>query len=226
MDSGTSWSLIDVNDVDVIGLAGSVLVECGTSLPIIQRRSDKMFCRFVVGSSPLQWFPASELNQLISEGRISPFDLPVALPSSGGTPQVEQPAVIYLNQEFITQAEVTLPAAIDGLACSWIHLPKETVATSATCLPRSIAEKLLNGWAEKILAKLDEHLTEERSPTSVERMLQLADLGLCAATNKSLRWRLYLRYGASMPPDRAPCIGSTRHAASRVVGKKHLFLHC
>gem|GEM_PF-3843555 len=202
MDSGTSWGLIDVKDVDVIGLAGSALVECGTSLPVIQRRSDQMFCRFVVGSTPLQWFPASELEQLISEGRISPFDSPVPLPTTGGTPNAEQPAVIYLNQEFITQADVTLPVAIDGVPCTWIRLPKEAVATSATCLPRSSAEKLLNGWAEKLLTKLDKHLTIERSASSVEHLLHLADLGLCAATNKSLRWRLYLRYGASMAPDR------------------------
>ena len=161
-----------------------------------------MVCRFVVGSAPLQWFPASELDQLVAEGRISPFDSVVPLPSTGDSSQAEQPAVIYLNQEFMTLADVTLPSAIDGLACSWIHLPKEAVTTFATCLPRSSSETLLNGWAEKLLAKLDQHLTEERSATSVERMLYLADLGLCAATNKSLRWRLYLRYGASMAPDR------------------------
>jgi len=202
VDNDKSWSLIDVNDVDVIGLAGSALVECGTSLPVIQRRSDKMFCRFVVGSAPLQWSPANELDRLISEGRISPFDSPVPLLLPAGSPQAEQPAVIYLNQEFMTQANVTLPVAIDGLPCTWSRLPKEAVATSASCLPKSIAEKLLDKWADKLLTKLDEHLSEERSPASVERMLHLADLGLCAATDKSLRWRLYLRYGSSMAPDR------------------------
>ena len=74
--------------------------------------------------------------------------------------------------------------------------------TWAACLPGDQAKAMLNEMAEKILDLLDAEISFTRNAEETGRLLQLADFGLCAATDKTLRWRLYLRYGAVLPPDR------------------------
>ena len=65
---------MSADDIEVIGLNGSTLVECGTSLPIARRRGDGMICSFVIGTMPLQWLPGTEFDRLIDEGRVCPFE--------------------------------------------------------------------------------------------------------------------------------------------------------
>lgn len=199
MGDATIGNMIDVDDIEVIGLAGSTLVECGTALPIVHRRGDGMFCRLVVGPEPLQWFPGSEFDHLVSTGRISPFEFPVLLPSSALS---EQPLVIYVNQVFLEALNTALPADWEGMPCVWTPMPRETVFTSAACLPGEKAKAVLNEMAETILERLDAGIPRNRNRDDNAALLQLTDFGLCAATDKNLRWRLYLRYGAALPADR------------------------
>ncbi len=224
MGDATTGSMIDVRDVEVIGLAGSTLVECGTAIPVARRLSDGKFCRFVVSPAPLQWFPGSEFDQLVSEGRVSPFESPVPLPSSAVAANPVQPLVLYMNQVFLAAAETTppadweekqcvwtsrnfhtvsqLPADREETQCVWTLLPHESVKTWAACLPGEQAKAMLNEMAEKILDRLDAGISFTRNSEETAKLLQLADFGLCAATDKTLRWRLYLRYGATLEPDR------------------------
>ena len=199
MGDATIGNMIDVDDIEVIGLAGSTLVECGTALPIVRRRGDGMFCRLVVGPEPLQWLPGSEFDHLVSEGRISPFEFPVLLPSSALS---EQPLVLYVNQVFLEALNTALPADWKGMPCVWTPIRGETVFTSAACLPADKAKAVLNEMAETILERLDAGIPCNRNRDDNAALLQLTDFGLCAATDKNLRWRLYLRYGAALPADR------------------------
>ena len=202
MGTNTTGPVMNVDDIEVIGLNGSTLVECGTSLPIARRRCDGMICSFVIGTVPLQWLPGAEFDRLIDEGRVCPFESPIPLPSPAVGADAVQPLVVYLNEQFVTTGGLVLPSTWQETSCVWTRLRGEPVETWATCLPEHLAKGMLDDWAERLLVQLDRGIADTATGSNTAKLLRLADLGLCAATNQLLRWRLYLRYGAAMEPDR------------------------
>src|SRR5205823_1097856 len=63
------------------------------------------------------------------------------------------------------------------------------------CASEAVVENLLNLWGRRLLERADDTLAQ--SQVDWVRALCTADLGLCAATEPGLRWRLYLRYAAA-----------------------------
>ena len=203
MGANDGGTVVDAGSVEVIGLNGATLVACGTSLPIVRRKSDGLICRLVVGTVP-QWLPESEFDRYLSEGRVSRLESAVPLLSSGGDGPPDQPLVLFANTDVLKAAGVALPSDWPGAADTWTTVLGEAVTTWATCLPGNLAKQWLNDWASRLRDKIDDALARPRTDVEPGRstLLQWADLGLCAATAKPLRWQLYLRYGAAMEPDR------------------------
>jgi hypothetical protein len=63
-----------------------------------------------------------------------------------------------------------------------------------------VGTELLNHWAERLIAKVDTLLP--RGSAHRETIFELAHLGLCAASEPRLRWRLHLRFAAALDADR------------------------
>ena len=203
MGANESGSVVDASPVEVIGLNGATLVACGTSLPIVRRASDGWICRFVANAA-LQWLPQSEFDRYLAERRVSLLEAAIPLSTSADDEETNQPLVLFVNQDFLREAGVVLPSELSGAPVEWTTVVGETVTTRATCLPETVAKQWLNDWASRLRGRIDDALAKPRTDVELQRstLLQWADLGLCAATEKPLRWQLYLRYGAAMEPDR------------------------
>ena len=198
MDQRSSEIGVEGECLKVIGMNGSTLVECGTSLPVVQRTNGD-FCRFVIDKvSSRLWHNQATLADYVSEGRISRFENPITLPAS--SPANEQPLVLFVNSEFLDEAEVEKPIEFLGTTVQWTKITGEKKPTWGTPLPESLAKRMLDGWAKKLCQKIDRHMKEDDA--SATKLQKWSDFGLCAATDKGIRWSLYLRYGAVIDPER------------------------
>ena len=194
----------DADAVEVIGLNGATLVACGTSLPVVRRLSDGMICRFVVPVESLQWLPGSEFERFLAEGRVSRFKTPIRFPFTSLGENAVQPLVLFANDVFLEAAAVALPEEFHVSPTPWTNVVDEAVPTWATCLPSDLAKQWLNESAARLRDRIDTEIAKSGGEPGPDRasLLRWSDLALCAATEKSLRWQLYLRYGDSMEPDR------------------------
>ena len=203
MGANEGGAVVIAGAVEVIGLNGATLVACGTSLPIVRRLSDGLICRLVAGTVP-QWLAASEFDRYLAEGRVTRLESAIPLPSSDEAAQLDQPLVLFANNDFLQAAGAALPSHQREVPVQWTKVVGEAVSTSATCLRGSIAKRWLNDSASRLRDKIDRSIAEPWTDAGTQKstLLQWADLGLCAATEKPLRWQLYLRCGAAMQPDR------------------------
>lgn len=189
---------VAAESLNVIGMNGSTLVACGTSLPVAQRTNGD-FCRFVIDKeSSRLWHDQASLADYVSEGRISGFETPIPLPDSW--PATEQRLVLFVNSEFLDEAEIQKPLEFQGTPVQWTKITGEKRVVWGTPLPESLAKGMSNEWAKKLCQKIDHHLKEDDA--SAAKLQKWSDFGLCAATDKGTRWSLYLRYGAVIDPER------------------------
>ena len=200
MDSNASEAEFDTQNLSVIGMDGTTLVECGTSLPVVQR-SNGEFCLFEIDSeSSRTWYAPGLFADYREEGRISAFTQPI--PFSKFLSTSEQPLVLFVNDDFLEEAEAQRSNNYQGTRVKWTRIEGESVTTWATCLPEQAANDWLDLSAKQLLQKIDDRLREGDSVMEAEReqLLKWSDLGLCAATETQTRWNLYLRYGAAFMP--------------------------
>jgi hypothetical protein len=184
--------------LNVIGMNGATLVACGTNLPVVQCTNGD-FCRFVIDKVTSRlWHNQATLADYVSEGRISVFETPIPLPASSLAN--EQLLVLYVNSEFLDEAEIQKPSEFQGTPVHWTKITDEKKSTWGTPLPESLAKRMLDEWAKKLCQKIDRHMKE--NDASAAKLQKWSDFGLCAATDKGIRWSLYLRYGAVIDPER------------------------
>ena len=202
MDSNTDATVFNDEDVKVIGLAGSTLVACGTSHPIVQR-NDSTFCRYALTTTSRSWLPVSLFDQYLAEGRVSRLASPVSLPAIDNEGTSVQPVVMFVNNEFIAATGIQLPRWSSGIEVEWTDVVGEAIETKATCQPTNVAHQWLNDWASKLCHKIDTAIASRHSSNEISNdiLLNWTHLALCAATDKSLRWKLHLRFGAFMAPE-------------------------
>ena len=200
MDSNTTGTLNSDENLKVIGLNGSTLVACGTSHPIVQR-NDHSFCRYIVPAETHTWLPESLFDLYRKEGRVSRLASPLTLPAN--TNEV-QPLAVFVNNDFINAAEIQLPQWSKDNKIEWTDVVGEAIKTKATCQPADVVHHWLNDWASKLCQKVDATIASTHSLSNFrnESLLNWTHMALCAATDKSLRWKLNLRFGAFMAPER------------------------
>lgn len=192
---------VQMNDLEIIGLEGMPEVECSRSSAIVRNRSDQAFAKVSTNGEIHQWHPPEYLEDLIREQRITRFEEAFSIPQSVINGNELSPLIIvYITNAFISDAKIHPPASWKQEGIEWHPLDCGADALGA-CLSLETAEQLLDDWAETLIKQIDEYLKDNAGDYS-EELERLADLGLCAGVSTSLRWRLYLRYGVSLPPDR------------------------
>lgn len=200
MDSNASEAKFDSQNLSVIGMDGTTLVECGTSLPVVQR-SNGEFCLFEMDSeSSRTWYAPALFADYRQKGRLSAFTQPI--PLSKFLSSSEQPLVLFVNDDFLEEADAQRPITHQGTRVTWTRIEDESVTTWATCLPETNANDWLDLCAKQLLQKIDDRLHGGDLVVKAgrEQLLKWSDLGLCAATETQTRWNLYLRYGAVFTP--------------------------
>jgi hypothetical protein len=105
--------------------------------------------------------------------------------------------MVFVNQLFLRDAEVSLPRAFADEMLCWRRIRGREPTAWAACAPQDTASRLLDSWGEMLQEKAAAALAADL-PNFWERAGRLADLGLCAARDEGLRWRLYLRLGAAL----------------------------
>lgn len=183
-----------------IGMNGNTLVSCGTATPIVQRASDSAFCRFVIGEKPLEWHPASYFQDLLCEARVTKFAKPIPI-MLDATPLT----VIFLTHQFRDITGCGKPPLLEDTPCIWTNVQEADQRTIATCVPELIAQSWLDAHAKIILQKINRMITGPKETLDIQReaVLERANMALCATTDKSLRFQLYVRYGAMLAPETA-----------------------
>jgi hypothetical protein len=200
VDPNASDAEFDTQNLSVIGMDGTTFVECGTSFPVVQRLNGE-FCLFEMNSeSSRTWYAPALFTDYRREGRLSAFTQPI--PFSKFLSTSEQPLVLFVNDDFLEEAEAQRPIYCQGTRVKWTRIEGESVTTWATCLPEKAANDWLDLRAKQLLQKIDDRLREGDSIVEAvrEQLLKWSDLGLCAATETQTRWNLYLRYGAAFIP--------------------------
>jgi hypothetical protein len=193
-------------DLEVVGMNGAPLVQCGSTLPVVQRKSDGMHCvlRLSDGDEPLAWHEQSEADQLADAGRWTPFDHPLYLPQScqsaqGGTVS-RQPMIVYADEAMLDAADrLPRPPLLAGEYMIWRTLRGNRPEIQAACAAEETVASLLNDWARALLKRFDAMHRLGRDETYLRH---IADLALCAASERPLRWKLYQRYAMAQEHDR------------------------
>ena len=203
---GTSGTGLIAGDLEVVGMNGAPLVQCGRALPVVRRKSDGMHCvlRFADADEPLAWHDQSEADQLADAGRWTPFDGALYLPKScqpaqGGTVS-SQPMIVYADEAMLDAADrLPRPPLLAGEYTIWRGLRGHRPEIQAACASEETAASLLNDWARALHRRFDAMHRLGRDETYLRH---IADIALCAASERSLRWKLYLRYATAQEHDR------------------------
>ena len=182
---------ISVNELEIVGFNRAPLVECGRSLPVVRRSSDRMYCVLDLsrsGAGP-SWHSQDEANAFARAGRWTRLCEPLPLPRScisepdGGLSR--QPMVIYAKQPFLDAAgQVDWPARFHDEDFYWRPIERSDDTTEAACGSSAAVEALLDDWATMLKRRFDALHQQGHDPASLKRM---ADFMLCSAKNRSLR---------------------------------------
>jgi hypothetical protein len=192
---------VGTDDLEIVGFNGVPLVECGRALPIVRRKSTDRFFKLLVrsGAAPALECGRRELEALSNEGRLTLFENPLPLPNRLTVESGEaarQPMVLCVSQTFLDAAGCFRPEQQKGEILVWQKLPGHEPVFWVTCASETGVEHLLDFWASRFLPQADDLLAEWQADWA--KAFQAADLGLCAAIDRALRWRLWTRYAAAL----------------------------
>jgi hypothetical protein len=191
--------------LEIVGFNGSPLVECGRALPIVRRPSDGMYCvlQSLPADSPQSWHTEEEADAYASSGRWTKFVTPILLSptcfsGNDGVP-VGQLMVLFADEHMLDTAD-RLPRREyhHDERFVWRRLAGHPDTIQAACGSAEAVERLLDDWAQGLLRRFDAmyHLGRDR-----KYLKRIADLALCAARARTLRWRAYLRYASVQDAD-------------------------
>jgi hypothetical protein len=196
------------DDLEIVGFNGRPAVACGRALPVGRRETDGMYCVLHLrkdGGSPA-WYGAEEADGYRANGQWTMFASPLFVPGScrDETRQrlVRQPMVVYADEGMLDTADrLPRPPLPSGEYLIWRNLAGHADSIQAACGSDETIEKLLDNWGAALIERFDAMYRLGREPDYLKR---IADFGLCAAKNRPLRWKCYLRYAtaqATQAPD-------------------------
>ncbi|AGA24468.1 hypothetical protein [Singulisphaera acidiphila] len=199
---------LGVEDLEIVGFNGTPQVECGRTLPVVRRKSDKMYCvlRSVGNSASLAWHDEKEATEFVRAKRWTRFHDPLPIPrsciSDGDGQLARQPMVVHAFQALLEMAgRVTWPAWFRDEPFLWrrLDLDRPNESVQAACTSAETVEALMDDWATGIKGRFDARFHQGHQRPALKRV---ADFMLCAARTRDLRWQAYLRYAMSQEPDR------------------------
>jgi len=205
MGPDTGWRLAGVpaEDLEIVGFNGTPSVECGRAIPVARRKSTDAYFRLVL--PPGDVFPpthsAAEIDAFVREGRLTlltdPLPLRPALLATGAQRPPPQPLILWASRDLFDALGGTRPERADGQPLTWRGVREADPPAWASCASQDAVVHLLDFWGRAALLKADGRLRDPDDQTwgAVRR---LADVGLCAAVEGPLRYRLYVRYAAAL----------------------------
>lgn len=197
-------SILLYEDLEIAGFEGTVLVECELVLPVIRVKKDDLFFKLTtrlpdvsriegIDADSLIFSTRSEIEALANEGRVTLLTEPF--------PAFPKAVVAYVNNEFLRAANVEIPNFV-----KWQQLSDEVFVF---CAPEDTAQQLLDEWATNTMDNatlLLERFFQTQDKQLSAQAEHFTDLALCAATDVTLRARIYLRAGLAVmfsePPER------------------------
>lgn len=193
-------------DLEIIGFNGSPVVECGRALPIARRKPDGAHCVLELSAeqNPINWHSEREALAFAKNKQWTRFLEPVSVPESCRQREtgqrVRQPMVVFADETLLRMAgALPRPTSHAGEPLTWRHLEGHKKQLQAACASEDCVRSLLNAWAESLLDYCDAMF---RQGSDAHYRKRIADFALCAALDRRLRWRAYLRYATAQEPDR------------------------
>src|SRR5688572_20215134 len=189
-------SIINYEQLEIVGFEGTPIVECEMVLPVGRVVVDDVFFKFEgrrsnafraegIDRNKIVFYSREEIQSLVEEGRVTILREPFAA--------MQTPLIAYVYDEFLQAAESRLPDSIPNQRLSE-HI-------RVLCGRADALENLLDEWATRLMdnstAMLERYFQEAQLEFSVEAE-RLTDLALCAATDVTLRARIYLRAGVAI----------------------------
>lgn len=194
------------DDLEIVGFNGAPLVECGRALPVARRKSGGMHRVLELrdDGSPTNWHSEQEATDYAGAQRWTMFDNPVFVPQSccldGEDSRTCHPMVVFADETMLDTADrLPRPPMPGDDYLIWRKLRGYSDRFQAACGSAETIESLLNDWACALLKRFDAMYSLGRDPEYLKR---IADFALCAAKDRSLRWRSYLRYATAQDADR------------------------
>jgi len=194
------------NDLEIVGLNGAPLVECGRALAVARRRSDGMHCVLESGGEGAipSWYGEDEAAAFAEAGRWTRLRTPLPLPRScvdGLDGRIaRQPMMVFAANSFLEAADRNAwPATVEGETLLWSGLALYDDSYQAAISSAQSVETLLDDWAGSLKERYDAMYRGASDRTSLKRV---ADYMLCAAKSRSLRWQAYLRYAMAQDAER------------------------
>lgn len=195
-------------DIEIIGFNGLPLVDCGRALPVVRRKHDGAVCVLDLsrGSDSIGWHNPDEAAEFLKSKRWTALSKPPAIPKScvdGSLGTIAtQPIVVFENEDLLDTAErIPRPDHLDGEYLMWQPLGEAYPKYFAAVASGDAIEAMLNDWSTGLLNRFDAMIGLGRDRADLKR---IADFALCAACDRLLRWKAYLRYAATQEVDNVP----------------------
>ena len=108
--------------------------------------------------------------------------------------------VVYTNQKLLDNADRQFLTHLwNQEYLIWKKLTNSHDDYQSTCGTSASIESLMNDWADGLLCRFDAMLRLGRDN---DYLLRVADFALCAAIDRPLRWKAFLRYSLAQKPDK------------------------
>ncbi|MCO6459494.1 MAG: hypothetical protein J5I93_29630 [Pirellulaceae bacterium] len=197
---------IEVGSLEIVGLNGAASVECGRALPIVRRKSDGAHAvlDLSVPDAPLTWYPEGQAMDMLAKGRwtrlASPLTVPYGCRDATGRDLIVQPMMVFADETLLDMADrLPHPVSFSEERLTWRRLESRSDKVQAACASAPAVERLLDLWGDSLLQRFDAMFRAGRDRDYLRR---IADFALCAARNKSLRWKTFTYYATVQDADR------------------------
>ena len=214
----TQLTELDPSDLEVIGFNGRPSVACGYSLPVVRHQPSGLGS-ILSWKSPPQWRPASIFREFVSLERATELPEPFPLPPGVrlGDPLVaawahrreldEVPSVV----KAYTQLKLS---PLSGKAASVQSREFDIRPDGGTTLvwvePEVGLVQRFDSWGTGAIRDFDRSLALPKPPW--DRLERTADIALCAARDRTVRYQALKRYCLSLyfnparPPERVETV--------------------
>jgi len=181
-------------DVAIVGFEGSFAVECGLGLPLALHLPTQRYFKLDDTSPSLpRWYDRDEVDAIERARLVTLIPRPLA--------PVPEGVVVFATHPFLETAGLDVPERVGEHPLRWQPVLADGQRAHVAYLPEPQAHGLLDGWGRHLCGQADAALREyfrTRQASAAARAEELADLGICAALDPSLRGHLYLHIGVAV----------------------------
>ena len=193
------------DELEIVGFNGAPQVECGLSLPVVSRKSNRMHCVLNLAQRRFVAVLARRRRscRICQARRWTRFTVPLFVPRSCiSNPDgrlSRQPLVVFVAQSFLDAACVaSWPGRFHDESFRWCHLEPHDDSIQAACGSAETVEALLDDWATELKKRFDMLHQRGEDPSSLK---QIADFMLCAGKPVDSLASLF-RYAMAQEPEK------------------------